>query len=175
MSVQVTAFEKAAQKPSKLAGRLEEIVGDGFDVKKFVENFDVLVNVAGSTKHLKELVLQLAMRGRLVTQARGDEPAAHLLARLRNERMKSRGAASKSTAPVEPLFPLPASWEWVRIDQLWRSITDGDHQPPPKSERGVAFLTIGNLSGGKLDFTATRYVPEAYFSVSLKKRPIESS
>lgn len=84
--------------------------------------------------------------------------------RLRAERFATRGAGSKVTGVVEPPFPVPASWAWARLDHLWRSITDGDHQPPPKSERGVAFLTIGNVSRGKLDFTATRYVPDTYFS-----------
>jgi type I restriction enzyme S subunit len=46
---------------------------------------------------------------------------------------------------------------------LFKVITDGDHQPPPKADEGVAFLTIGNITTGRLDFAGCRLVPQAYF------------
>jgi len=42
-------------------------------------------------------------------------------------------------------------------------ITDGDHQPPPKASEGVPFLTIGNISGGTIDFNGCRFVTKDYF------------
>jgi len=163
VSLQVSAVEKAGSKTSKAEARVDAIVGEAFDVQKFVENFEVLVAEVGGTRHLKGLVLELAIRGRMSTQRGADESAAVLLARLRSERLAARGSNSKATAPLEPPFSVPPSWAWARLDHLWRSITDGDHQPPPKSERGIPFLTIGNLSRRKLDFTSTRYVPDTYF------------
>jgi type I restriction enzyme S subunit len=49
------------------------------------------------------------------------------------------------------------------MDSLWRSITDGDHQPPPKTAHGIPLLTIGNLRRGVHDFTSTRHVPASYY------------
>jgi type I restriction enzyme S subunit len=51
----------------------------------------------------------------------------------------------------------------VREAKSRRVITDGDHQPPPKTNEGVAFLTIGNITTGRLDFSGCRWVPRAYF------------
>lgn len=51
----------------------------------------------------------------------------------------------------------------VRLADICESITDGDHQPPPKRPQGIPLLTIGNISSGKLDFSDTRFVPEGYY------------
>ena len=54
-------------------------------------------------------------------------------------------------------------WRTSELSDICLSINDGDHQPPPKQATGVPFLTIGNISSGKLDFSETRFVPETYF------------
>lgn len=156
-------LEGADSKSFKPTSRAEESIGDVAAIR-LIENFAVMAEITGGVEHLKTLVLQLAIRGRLTSPMDSDEPATLLLERLKEERIASRGQGSKFTAPVEPPFQIPRSWTWARLDQLLRSITDGDHQPPPKSEHGVAFLTIGNLSKGKLDFNSPRYVAEPYFS-----------
>jgi type I restriction enzyme S subunit len=51
----------------------------------------------------------------------------------------------------------------LRLSDICESITDGDHQPPPKRPQGIPLLTIGNISSGKLDFSDTRFVPEEYY------------
>jgi len=51
----------------------------------------------------------------------------------------------------------------LRLADVCESITDGDHQPPPKRPQGIPLLTIGNISSGKLDFSDTRFVPEEYY------------
>lgn len=55
--------------------------------------------------------------------------------------------------------------ELVTLASLATDITDGDHLPPPKSEAGVPFITIGNIvkESRQIDFTDTFKVPRAYF------------
>lgn len=56
----------------------------------------------------------------------------------------------------------------ARLSDVAISITDGDHQAPPKAPQGVAFLTISAINDGTLNIDkATRHVPESYYS-SLK-------
>ena len=44
-------------------------------------------------------------------------------------------------------------------------ISDGDHLPPPKSDSGVPFITIANITGqNKLSFEDTMFVPESYYN-----------
>lgn len=44
-------------------------------------------------------------------------------------------------------------------------ISDGDHLPPPKSDSGVPFITIANITGqNKLSFEDTMFVPDSYYN-----------
>ena len=54
--------------------------------------------------------------------------------------------------------------EIVTMADLATSITDGDHNAPPKSETGLPFITISNIdkSTRKIDFKDTFKVPRQY-------------
>lgn len=55
------------------------------------------------------------------------------------------------------------SWEDVSLDSICKSIYDGDHMPPPKSETGIPFLVISNVNTGFISFEKCRFVPEEYY------------
>ncbi len=44
-------------------------------------------------------------------------------------------------------------------------ISDGDHQPPPKTQQGIPFITISNINkdNHKIDFSNTFFVPKEYY------------
>ena len=45
-------------------------------------------------------------------------------------------------------------WEKVRLEDCCYSISDGDHQPPPKAQQGIPFVTISNINSmNQLDFS----------------------
>lgn len=50
------------------------------------------------------------------------------------------------------------------------SIADGDHQPPPKSETGIPFVTIANIQNNQFDFTNSMFVPVSYYEKLDEKR-----
>ena len=120
-------------------------------------------------KALRQTILNLAVRGTLVAQDSGDEPAHRWLKRI-NAEITAYAAENRLTTRgvreiAEPLYPfdVPAGWSWSRLHQLFLTVTDGDHLPPPRADEGVAFLTIGNISTGSIDFTNCRLVPIEYF------------
>ena len=57
------------------------------------------------------------------------------------------------------------NWEKVKLSELAKDITDGDHMPPPKSEDGFPFITISNINkqDRQIDFSDTFKVPKEYF------------
>ena len=122
-----------------------------------------LLDSADKVAELKKAALDLAIRGRLTRQDPEDEPAARLLSRMGVERPVPKTPGPQGGKSPEVPFDLPESWAWAELAETWLVVTDGDHQPPPKTESGVAFLTIGNVSGGKIDFTDTRFVSRSYF------------
>lgn len=56
-----------------------------------------------------------------------------------------------------------ASWNKTPLESVCKSIFDGDHMPPPKSEKGIPFLVISNVNTGHLSYKNTRYVPQDYY------------
>ena len=83
------------------------------------------------TKKLRQKILDLAIRGKLVPQDPNDEPASVLLERIRAEKERliaegkiKRSKKSKSSSSeshyqqVEHPFEIPESWEWVRLGDI---------------------------------------------------------
>ena len=62
------------------------------------------------------------------------------------------------------------SWEKVKLLDCCVSIADGDHQPPPKSETGIPFVTIANIANNQFDFTNSMFVPNTYYEELDSKR-----
>ena len=61
---------------------------------------------------------------------------------------------------------------WCRLEDYVFSVTDGDHQAPPKVSKGIPFLVISNIADGSLDFSNTRYVPEEYYEkIQMERKP----
>lgn len=83
-------------------------------------------------KKLRELILELAVRGKLVPQDPNDEPASELLKRIAAEKTElvKQGKVKKQKplpeiSEDEKPFELPEGWEWVRLGELFNSITSG--------------------------------------------------
>ncbi|RNM09250.1 restriction endonuclease subunit S [Dickeya undicola] len=76
-------------------------------------------------KKLRELILELAVRGKLVPQDPNDEPASELLKRIAAEKAELvKQGKIKKQKPLpeisedEKPFELPSGWEWVRLGDL---------------------------------------------------------
>ena len=63
-----------------------------------------------------------------------------------------------------PHIPIDPAWPVETMGDLCVSISDGDHQPPPKSDEGVPFITISNLDEtAGVNFDKTFFVPQNYY------------
>ncbi|WP_262561679.1 restriction endonuclease subunit S [Acaryochloris sp. CCMEE 5410] len=130
----------------------------------------MIAEAPGGVQRLRELILDLAVRGQLVPQDPADEPADKLLQYIAAERKQlikdkkiSNLKRQKSHSFEECIHSLPQNWIEAPASELCLLVTDGDHQPPPKVEHGIPFLVIGNVSKGKLDFSSTRFTTHDYF------------
>jgi type I restriction enzyme S subunit len=91
-----------------------------------VRHFDLIAQAPGGVARLRELILTLAVQGKLVPQDPSDEPASELLKKIRAE--KDRLIAEGKTKRDKPLveitdeekpFELPKGWVWVRNSNLF--------------------------------------------------------
>ena len=56
-------------------------------------------------------------------------------------------------------------WVEKKLGEVVESITDGDHQPPPKSNKGIPFITISSINKEQrsVEWNNTFFVPKEYF------------
>jgi type I restriction enzyme S subunit len=101
---------------------------------------------------LRELILDLAVRGKLVPQDANDEPAAVLLERIKKEkeRLVKEGKIKKEKSlPAikddEIPYNLPIGWEWVRFGNLVQVINGRAYKQSELLDTGTPVLRVGNL------------------------------
>jgi type I restriction enzyme S subunit len=97
-----------------------------------LSNLNLLATAPGGVARLRELILTLAVQGKLVAQDPKDEPASELLKKIRAEKdrliAEGRIKRDKPLAEIEEeemLFGLPVGWEWVRLGDLCSYIQRG--------------------------------------------------
>ena len=141
------------------------------------------------TKALRQKILDLAIRGKLVPQDPNDEPASVLLERIRAEKQqmvkdgKLKAKEIKNDTVIflgddnlhyekfpdgtvnciedEIPFELPEGWEWTRLQAICEPITDGTHKTPTYSDEGFIFLSSKNVTSGHIDWDNIMYIPES--------------
>ncbi len=102
----------------------KETAQSSFDAQTFFDNFEMFANAPNAVAKMRELILQLAVRSKLVPQDPKDEPASLLKSRinLKNDWVEltvSNQIDAESIWP-EGIVPylLPDSWEWIRLSEL---------------------------------------------------------
>ncbi|RHA51470.1 restriction endonuclease subunit S [Lachnospira eligens] len=159
-------------------------------------------NVLKLVDNAKSKILDLAIRGKLVSQDSNNEPASVLLERIRAEkeelikqgkikRDKKESVIFKgddnsyyervgdiiSNIDDEIPFEVPQNWEWSRLQTICYPITDGTHKTPTYSDSGYIFLSAKNITTGKINWNDIMYIPkslhdELYSRVSPKMNDI---
>jgi type I restriction enzyme S subunit len=96
------------------------------------DNLPLLAGAPNGIKKLRELILELAVRGKLVPQDPSDEPASELLKQIAEE--KARLVAEGKIKKQKPLaeiaeeewpFVLPVGWKWSRLGDVSEYIQRG--------------------------------------------------
>ena len=120
-----------------------------------------------SPEGIRNAILTQAIQGKLVRQDSKDENALVLLQRVDAEReslVNSRkirrhdilGPVAEEVIP----FDIPDSWQWRYLADVCFLISDGAHHTPQYLAIGVPFLSVKDVSGGKINFTKTRFISE---------------
>ena len=91
------------------------------------DNLPLLAGAPNGIKKLRELILELAVRGKLAPQDPNDEPASELLSHIAEEKArliaegKGKIKKQKPLAEIDPdekPFELPTGWEWTRLGEI---------------------------------------------------------
>lgn len=102
---------------------------------------------------MRDLILALAVQGKLVRQESNDEAADVLLQKLEATRQQLIGAGRiKRAKPVERVgdadgpFPLPQSWQWIRLGSALEMINGRAFKPSDWLSTGLPIVRIQNLN-----------------------------
>ena len=119
-------------------------------------------------KKLRELILELAVRGKLVPQDESDEPASELLKRIATEKAKliAEGKIKKSKPLAEITddekpFELPTGWEWVRLENISpMPIIDGDwiESKDQDVEGEIRLIQLADVGVGEFKDKSDRFI-----------------
>ncbi len=164
----------------RIVDKLEEILPL---VEAYGEKQDTLDKLnTNFPSSLKKSILQEAVQGKLVSQDPNDEPASVLLERIRAEKQKliKEGKIKKDknesiiyrrdNSHYEKLngierciddeipFEIPESWCWVRLGTVLQKLTDGAHSTPKYVESGIPFISVKDISNGKLGFANCKFI-----------------
>lgn len=127
------------------------------DLKTFTDNFHLLADTPNGIPKLREMILQLAVMGKLVPQDPNDEPASVLLEKITKE--KERLIAEGKTKKTKPLplidpeeipYELPTGWEWVRMQNISIKVHYGYTASADAGRNDVKFLRITDIQNDRV-------------------------
>lgn len=133
---------------------LSHITQDPTDHLLF-EHFATLATAPEGIARLRELILQLAVQGKLGTQDTGDEPASVLAKKIRKEKERlsiSRKIRNEKSLDsiTETMIPyqIPKNWTWMRFGELGQVVGGGTPRTTNSEyyvSHGIPWLTPADL------------------------------
>lgn len=100
-------------------------VQGGATMNHLLENFDLVATAPDGIAQLRKLILELAVRGKLLPQEPNDEPASALLLNIEREKARlikkgeiKQGNTLPAISTADIPYNLPDGWEWVRLNQI---------------------------------------------------------
>jgi len=137
-----------------------DIITDNLDIwataqkqKKAVGRGRAKKEQAYGIKKLRELILELAVRGKLVSQDPKDEPASVLLEKIAEEKQRLIDVGEIKKQKVLPEiesnekpFAIPETWSWVRLAQISNANTGFAFKSTEYKEKGTLVLRVININ-----------------------------
>ncbi|UPT37850.1 restriction endonuclease subunit S [Pseudomonas amygdali pv. loropetali] len=131
------------------------------------DNLPLLAGAPNGIKKLRELILELAVRGKLVPQDPSDEPASELLKRIAEEktRLVAEGKIKKQKQlpardAEDQAFDMPAGWAWARLADVVNVLNGRAYKKEELLDAGTPVLRVGNLFTSKHWYYSTLTLEE---------------
>lgn len=145
--------------------------------------FEFALDTPEGVKKLRELILTLAMQGKLVPQDPNDQPASELLKHIEAEKKRLvKDGRIRSPKPLPPVsvaeIPhlLPSGWEWVRLGEvgIWKSGTTPSRTNQNYYGGSIPWVKSGEVKQGRVRSTEETITKAALSECSLQVNPVGS-
>lgn len=162
----------------RIVNEIEKIFSEIDIVKKNQEELSKLKD------GLKNKILDLAIRGKLVEQDPNDEPASVLLEKIKVEKAELvkqgkikkdkhesyifKGADNRHYEKIgsevrditeEIPFDIPNNWSWCRLGNVF-DVRDGTHDTPKYYPQGIPLVTSKNLCNGEISYDNVKFISQ---------------
>lgn len=142
------------------------------------KHFDTAFDAPDGIKKLRELILTLAMQGKLVPQDPKDEPASELLKKIEAEKkrlvkegkIKDKGSREDAKAQsVEGPYELPKGWVWTRLGEIgvWKSGSTPSRSNSQYYGGSIPWVKSGEVKQGRIKSTEEAITQQALNECSL--------
>ncbi|TWT50049.1 Type-1 restriction enzyme EcoKI specificity protein [Allorhodopirellula solitaria] len=133
-------------------------------------------NLPSGVTQLREMVLDLALRGKLVHQIATDENATELLRQITCEREhRVKAKLIRKPRKLEPIeenelpFTAPFGWAWEQLGNVC-VLENGDRSKnyPNKSalvETGIPFINAGHIRSGRISMDEMNFIDDERFNL----------
>ena len=118
------------------------------DVHFVIKYIPSITTSVDQIKQLRQTILNLAVRGKLVAQDQNDEPANELLKRIRAKADNRKKPKVENDTVDTPPFSIPFGWEWTRLGKIgnWGSGSTPSRNNPDLYGGGITWLKSGELN-----------------------------
>jgi type I restriction enzyme S subunit len=131
-----------------------------------LSQFARIADAPDAIPRLRQFILDLAVRGKLVSQDPKDEPASELLTRILTEKAKRikdgkmrRQQTGSDLRDEDTPFQIPRNWQWVWLIDLLTKLTDGTHHSPPNFRDGAfKYVSAKNIKPEGVSTSDITYV-----------------
>jgi type I restriction enzyme S subunit len=121
-----------------------------------LDTLPVLTTRSDQIKHLRQTILNLAVRGKLVPQDPKDKPVKKVALDIVAKR---RGQMREE---IDEPFQAPRGWAWRAVNTLAHQVTDGEHATPPRiADAQIPLVTAKNVRDGFMNYSQTDWVSRA--------------
>ncbi|GAB9084451.1 restriction endonuclease subunit S [Bradyrhizobium diazoefficiens] len=160
--------------------RLDPPVSDTFqaDVHFALDALPALTARPDQIKQIRQTILNLALRGKLVPQQGSDEPASDLLNRIEEKRAKllksgypnpeeARTQIKKLTEQSVPggLDALPIGWVWATLLQCSALVVDCKNKTAPYAASGIRLIRTTNVRDGRMNSNDQKFVDQKTYEI----------
>lgn len=126
------------------------------DLKTFFQHFDTLAEAPNGVQRLRELILDMAVRGKLVEQDAGDEDASILLQKIQDEikRKSIRKKRKVISKIVNFPFLLPNGWLSVKLEDISIEVHYGLTASANNESKKIKFLRITDIQNNSVNWSS---------------------
>jgi type I restriction enzyme, S subunit len=147
-------------------------------------HFDAAFAAPDGIKKLRELILTLAMQGKLVPQDPNDQPASELVKKLRqirrdmyenscdnNQEAKTMLRKLGSLGDVTSPFQLPSTWTTIHLIDCCEYLVDCHNKTATYKDSGIPIVRTTNIRDRQIQNKGMKYVDEDTYEFWARRCP----